>query len=169
MVNPRTVNLLGALALAIADDLRRVTAEGAAHGAAAPAALVMIGAYPGHTIEELSHILQLSHSGTVRLVDRLAGDGLVERQRGADGRAVALFLTATGEQSRQVVLVKRRQILEEALQSLSPEEQTLLTTLIERVLTGFTRDRAHADAICRLCHEDVCPAELCPVEHGAKK
>ncbi len=167
MADLRTANLLGAFTLAIADELRRVTEEGAAHGAAAPAALVMIGTYPGQTIEALSHTLQLSHSGTVRLVDRLVADGLVERQQGLDGRTVALFLTAAGEQSMQVVLAKRRQILEETLQTLSLTEQEQLTMLIEKLLVGFTRDRAHADTICRLCHEAVCPAESCPVECAA--
>jgi MarR family transcriptional regulator, negative regulator of the multidrug operon emrRAB len=164
MNTARAQNLLGALAVALTDALQRVTALQAGHGAAAPAALVGIGTYPGQTIDQLSTTLQLSHSGTVRLIDRLAHDGLVERRAGSDGRSVALYLTERGEQTTQALLAERQRVLGRALQALSDAEQDELTRLIEKVFAAIVEGRQHADHICRLCDEAVCPQETCPVE-----
>ena len=55
-------------------------------------------------------------------------------------------------------------MLAEALDPLSADERTALSGLIERLLGALTRDRRHADHICRLCDERVCPGDTCPVE-----
>ena len=83
--NPRDANLLGALGLAVADRL--------AGDSTAEALVALNGRRAGSTIEALSRVTGLTHSGTVRLIDRLAGGGLVERRRGADQRSVAVYLT----------------------------------------------------------------------------
>ena len=44
----------------------------------------------------LAGVLGLTHSGTVRLVDRLEDDGLLRRGQGQDARVVTLELTAKG-------------------------------------------------------------------------
>ena len=137
MSSSRTSNLLGALAVGLTDALTEVTERGARHGAAAPAALVTIADEARISIERLSQVLQLSHSGAVRLVDRLSADGLVERQSGRDQRSVSLVLTAA----------ERR--------SLSP--------LLEKLLAGVSAGRRSADHICRLCDTSVCPLSDCPV------
>jgi|JI10StandDraft_1071094.scaffolds.fasta_scaffold57857_3 MarR family transcriptional regulator, negative regulator of the multidrug operon emrRAB len=160
----RTQNLLGALAVALTDELHRVTADRAGHGAAAPSALVSIETSPGMSIETLSKILSLSHSGTVRLIDRLVSDGLVERAPGVDGRAVALRLTTKGKQATRSILAERRRVLAGALQTLTAQEQLHLGSLLDRLLSAITRSRGHADHICRLCDESVCPGNQCPVE-----
>jgi DNA-binding MarR family transcriptional regulator len=50
------------------------------------------------TIRELSKRLQIRHHSTVELVDRLAHNGYVRRQRGGeDRREVLLLLTVKGE------------------------------------------------------------------------
>src|SRR5689334_16992466 len=90
----RTGNLLGALALALSDAMTEVTEQCAHHGAAGPGALVSIANYPAISIERLRRVLHLSHSGTVRLIDRLVADDLVARSPGADQRSVSLQLTA---------------------------------------------------------------------------
>src|SRR2546427_8823017 len=71
MPDPRSANLLGAAVTALNDELEAATASGAEHGAAFPAALVSVHWAPGLSIEQLRRILGLSHSGTVRLLDRL--------------------------------------------------------------------------------------------------
>ncbi|MCG8349814.1 MAG: MarR family transcriptional regulator [Chloroflexales bacterium] len=169
MDTTRTSNLLGALALALADEVQQVTAQDTGHGATAPAALVSIGTYPGQTIDQLSGVLRLSHSGTVRLVDRLARDGLVERRAGTDGRTVALYLTTTGERAMHTLLAGRQHVLERALQGLTEAEQTQFTVLLEKALTNIVTSRSHADYICRLCDETVCPEAQCPVECAGKR
>lgn len=164
MTDDRTANLLGALALALTDRLIEETETRAKHGAAAPAALVSIGVAPGEPIDQLARTLALSHSATVRLIDRLAADGLVERRSLPDGRAVGLHLTRSGTARRRAILSGRRRVLGEVLAPLSAKQQDSLTALAETLLGRMTAGRQSADHICRLCDEDACPQESCPVE-----
>lgn len=164
MSDVRTANLLGALVLALNDEVGAVTAAATDHGAAFPAALVCIHWQPGSSIEELRQKLGLSHSGTVRLLDRLEEEGAIERRQGRDGRSVALTLSAQGRRQARAILEVRRGVLAAALGRLSAAERRELGALVEKMLAGVTRDAGHADQICRLCDEEACPAERCPVE-----
>ena len=99
-------NQLGALALALSDRL--ATAAEPVGGATAAEALVALnGTAAGGSIDALAGIVGLSHSGTVRLVDRLERDGHVERRRGADQRSAALILTPAGRRLARQVLTRR--------------------------------------------------------------
>ncbi|WP_119168344.1 MarR family winged helix-turn-helix transcriptional regulator [Algihabitans albus] len=167
MSDERTANLLGALALALTDTLADVTSAQAERGAGAPAALVLVSFYPGQSIDSLAQTLGLSHSATVRLADRLAGDGLLDRRSGADGRTTALHLTRKGQARANAILGERCRALSAALDPLSVKERAHFTRSLEKILGGLTRDRQHADHICRLCDERVCPADGCPVECAA--
>ena len=163
MNDERTLNLLGALALGVVDALSTVV-EANIGGGETPAALVTLGAEPGISINVLRQILNLSHPGTVRLIDRLESKGLIERRSGADGRTLALFLTDEGYERRRAILSERRQQLELAVNSLTPNERKQLTKLLEKMLTAMTTNELRAFAICRLCEEEVCPGDRCPVE-----
>lgn len=170
MSSPRTANLLGALVTALHDDLEDAAAEALEHGSAFPAALVSVYWAPGISIERLRRILGMSHSGAVRLLDRLERDGSLERKAGKDARSVALHLTAQGRRQVKAVLDRRRSALTDALGLLSPGEQGQLQELLEKMLGGMTRDVEHSDHICRLCDEAACPTARCPVNcavHGA--
>ena len=169
MTIDRTANLLGALALALTDRMTEETQTRAMHGAAAPAAVVSIGVDPGLSVGALAQTVGLTHSATVRLVDRLARDGLVERRGGMDGRSVGLRLTRRGAARRRAILKGRHQILSEALAVLPAGDQAALTPLIEALLGAMTRDRRQADHMCRLCDEDICPEATCPVESAAQR
>ena len=164
MTTDRSANLLGALALSLTDALKDETEARAELGAAGPAALVTIGVDPGGSIHALAAVLGLSHSATVRLVDRLVARRLVERGAGADGRTLALTLTGAGRDRRRQILDGRRRVLSQALAPLTPPEQASFTDMVEKLLDGLTLGRNHADHICRLCDEDSCPAATCPVE-----
>ena len=161
--------MLGALALGITDLVTDAVEEGAKHGAMAPAALATIGSSPGESIDLLSRTLKLSHSGTVRLIDRLEADGMVERKPGKEGRTVALFLTRAGKRAHAQVLERRRRAIEGVLAVLSPSERAELTRLVEKVLTGMTTGRGSAEFICRLCEIDSCPEHRCPVDREAQR
>jgi DNA-binding MarR family transcriptional regulator len=163
MTDARSTNLLGALVTALHDDLDQAVASAADHGSAFPAALVSVHWQPGVTIEVLRRVLGLSHSGTVRLVDRLEQEGSLDRRAGPDGRSVALHLTAQGRRQVKAVLDGRFRVLNGALGLLSAAEQKQLAHLTEKLLAGLTRDRPHSDHICRLCDESVCPDDRCPV------
>ena len=96
MQNRYTENLLGAVALGLADAMAREAALCAGDGAAVPAALVSIGAAPGQSIGMLAHTLALSHSATVRVVAGLVRRRLVIRRPGMDMRTAALYLSPRG-------------------------------------------------------------------------
>lgn len=164
MDQERTLNLLGAMALSVVDGLSAVVEENAGQGGEAPAALVTLGVEPGLSINTLRQILDLSHPGTVRLIDRLEAQGLVERRAGADGRTLALFLTDAGYKRRKSILAERRKQLQIAVDTLTSDEQIQLTQLLEKMLTAMTTNELRAFVICRLCEEEVCPGDRCPVE-----
>lgn len=164
MDDERTLNLLGALALSVVDALNAVVEVNAGYGGEAPAALVTLGANPGLSINALRQILNLSHPGTVRLIDRLESQGLVERKSGTDGRTLALFLTEAGHERRKAILAERQRQLQLAISLLTEKERKQLTKLLEKMLSAMTTSELRSFAICRLCEEEECPAERCPVE-----
>jgi DNA-binding MarR family transcriptional regulator len=162
-MHTRDANLLAALALAIADRIRETIEAGTEHGARASAALNTIGFFPGESIDALSKTLKLSHSGTVRLVDRLADEGLVEREKGRDARSVVLSLTRSGKKAFEQLRAKRREAVNEIIGVLSSNERTQLTHIAEKLLQHLTLGRASGDFICRFCEIESCPQDRCPV------
>jgi DNA-binding MarR family transcriptional regulator len=161
----RLSNLLGALALTISDALENA-AEHTTHSVTTMSALVSIDAHPGDTIDTLSRILRLSPSGMSRAVDRLEQEGLVERRRGTDGRAVVLFSTEQGKQKTQEFLSRRRAILNPLLEHLSEVEQAQLLEALTKIISTLPSGQDHARNICRLCDETTCHVEGCPVHQG---
>src|SRR5688572_16649960 len=78
----RLVNLFGVVALAVVDRVREATEEACAAGGAAAAVLVHLQAHPDDTVGGLAATVGVGGSGGVRLVDRLVGQGLVQRVAG---------------------------------------------------------------------------------------
>ena len=163
--DPRPLNLAGAWVLAAAEEVNAAADAVTGAGGAVPAALVAIAQRPDQSIEELRHTLRLSHSGTVRLVDRLVDRGWAARHGSRDGRTVALELTRAGHERARRVLASREATLAKLLAPLDQGELDQLATLFEKLLTGHTRDRAHASVVCRLCDRSRCAP--CPVREVA--
>jgi MarR family transcriptional regulator, negative regulator of the multidrug operon emrRAB len=163
-MDDRSANLISAFVLGLADALDETTKAAGAHGATGASALATILFNPGERIDQLSPVLGITGSGTVRLVDRLVADGLVERRPGRDRRSVALALTPAGEAVARRVVAARREVLRHALQPLGDEVTRVLAEAAERALTGLAVDRWRADRICRLCDYAACPQDRCPVE-----
>lgn len=171
----RLANLVGAWTLAVADGVTAAAATAAGRGGQAPAALVALHEFAaGSTIDQLRHVLGISHSTTVRLIDALVADGHVSRTHHADDRrSVALTLTPAGRRTARRILAARREALQGTLDRLSEQERRSLMRLAE-ALTGQLVDlkldeRARANApstgwLCRLCDFDACgrPDGLCP-------
>jgi DNA-binding MarR family transcriptional regulator len=157
----RTTNLLGALALGLADAVEAVARKEAREGGPAGAALCAVAHEPGLSIEALRQALGLSHPGAVRLIDRLAGEGAIERRTAHDRRAVALHLTPGGARRVRKIMADRRRALETALGALSPRERGMLDRLLAKMLRALPHSDAHALAICRFCEGDAC--DPCPV------
>jgi DNA-binding MarR family transcriptional regulator len=164
--SPRTTNLLGAFVLAAGHELRSATERVANHAASGPSALTALATWPGLSLDALRRTLGLSQPGVVRLVDRLAADGLVSRNPGPDGRTRALHLTERGQQVAQEVLDERESVLAAMCAPLEPAELEQLTALLERVLERLPGDRDEAHFLCRLCDHEACADPYCPVDRG---
>jgi MarR family transcriptional repressor of emrRAB len=166
----RGVNLLGAVALTVADRVRAAAELGTAQGGSGAAALVSLAGYlDGSPVDAVRGPLGLTHSATVRVVDRLVAAGLAHRRQGADRRSVAVELTPAGQTAASEALRARRAALEEALAALDAEERAELARLHAKVLATLTDGRAAAGHICRLCDSQACGHEegRCPVTQAA--
>lgn len=159
----RDLNVIGAFALALADDFRSAMQDLADGNESACAALIVIGRESGLSVDRLSKILGLSQPGTVRLVDRLAAGKLVERKTGGDRRTVALRLTEAGRRQVKSLLVGRQHALVQALRELDPGERIALAAIADKVLQGLGHSEVECDRRCRLCDGDACPDETCPM------
>ncbi len=157
----RTANLLGVVGLAVADRIEDVARDILGRIGETPAALVVIGHGTGPSNDGLRRILGLSHPGTVRLVDRLVADGLVERTEGQDRRAVALRLTVKGHSVRNALLQGRLKAVDTLLEPLSENEREVLDKLLVRILTSMDTTVADRRTLCRLCDVQVC--SNCPI------
>jgi MarR family transcriptional regulator, negative regulator of the multidrug operon emrRAB len=168
----RGTNLLGAVSLAVTDRVRAAAERGAAQGGSAPAALISLAGYlDGSPIDAVRSPLHLTHSATVRLVDRLVAEGLAQRRAGPDRRSVAVELTPAGHAAAAEAVKARGEALEEALAALDPDERTELARLHAKVLATLTDGRATAGHICRLCDSHACGHEdgRCPVTQAADR
>jgi DNA-binding MarR family transcriptional regulator len=162
----RLANILGALVLALTDQVQAATEDASGHRAAAPAALVaLLDLLAGRSVDDLRHAVDLTHSGGVRLVDRLVTDGLAERRPGRDGRSVALALTARGRRLAIRTRTARRDALADVLDVLEPSERRQLTTIVEKLIGAVVTERLETRAagdsppggwLCRLCDPNAC-------------
>ena len=172
-------NVLGALSLVVADRMNTAVEAVAALGPSAPAALAAMREFlDGGSVTQLSSVLGLTHSGTVRLVDRLAAEGLVERAGAQDGRAVSVVLTRTGRRAATRLLQARERSLASALSALSPDEVDNLAAALDTMLTTVTLARAEERSarpheptqpwLCRLCDFAACGRSKgnCPVNNA---
>jgi DNA-binding MarR family transcriptional regulator len=166
-MSARDANLVGALGMVLSDAL--ADAAELAGGPSSAAALVALnGAAAGDTIDALAGVVGLSHSGAVRLVDRLVRDGLVERRRGADQRSAALVLTPAGRRLARQVLARREANVHGLVAVLTDDQQAAAVELAERILATMGGDEAR---VCRLCDLEACGRSRgrCPVAPAARR
>ncbi|MFA4938873.1 MarR family winged helix-turn-helix transcriptional regulator [Brevundimonas sp.] len=147
----------------ISDDIVRASSSRAPEAGPTASALALLAHEPGLSIRMLAIGVGLSHAGAVRLVDRLAADGLIERRDHlTDGRTRSLHLTPTGEIASNEVLAARDQVIAEGLSILDPDELKILSGIAERVLRDRLQNLGHAYRICRLCCYAGCTE--CPID-----
>ena len=161
----RTANLLGVVGLAVADRIEDAARDVLRHGGETPAALVVIGYGCGPSNDQLRRILGLSHPGTVRLVDRLVADGLVERRAGRDKRAIALYLTEQGMALREELLKGRLAAIRALLTPLTGVEREILAALLHKMLSSMETTATERRTLCRLCDARICTN--CPIPANA--
>jgi len=168
----QTANLLGALSLVIADRMADAMAEAGGRpesGAAALSALMHFLDRP--TVDLLRQVLGLTSSGTVRLVDRMADSGYVQRGPGADGRSTSVSLTGAGRVAAERVAAARAGVLTGVLDGLSPAEREALRELMSKMLARLIRGPGAVRWGCRLCDTGICRGAEggCPVGNAVRE
>ena len=177
--DPRLINVLGAFAVALADGIRDATEAAAGMTGAAPAALVALHQFlAGRPTEDLAQATGLTHSGAVRLIDRLVDAGLVERRPGRDARSLSIVLTARGRALSRKVTVARAIAIEAALGGFDSDDSRTLLRLTDTLVANVTARRLRAPArgeepagwLCRLCDLGSCgrPKGECPAANAAQ-
>jgi DNA-binding MarR family transcriptional regulator len=167
MKTDQLANIFGAMALSVATDMESAIEKSTSHSVSHCAALLAVVQQPGLSIDELRQILQLSHSGTVRVVDRLVVADLVRREPGRDGRTLGLTATRAGVRSFEAIAERRLERLRVALKNLTQEEKSLLGVISAKLLHGSASSYTQAQRICRLCNHSVCFGRGgCPVADG---
>ncbi len=97
----RLANLLGAVATGLTDRIEDAARDTAGIDGNDLAALIaLLDFSPSGTVQALSQVCGLTHSGGVRLVNRLAAAGYVERGPGGNARSITVTLTAAGRRGR---------------------------------------------------------------------
>ncbi|MCV7436195.1 winged helix-turn-helix transcriptional regulator [Mycobacterium seoulense] len=125
------------------------------------------------SVQTLSALIGISHSGTVRLVDRLADADLVERRTGSDARTNSLRLTRRGRTVALRLRASRRAAIAAALEGLTDRQRRQLNEICQTVIANITRARLRiraaggqpsGGALCRLCDPSACgrPDGQCP-------
>ena len=156
-------NVFGAFALMVSDEIIQASSSQAPQAGPTASALALLAHMPGLSIRMLSVGVGLSHAGTVRLVDRLATEGLIERRdHSSDGRTRSLFLTEAGKTVSVDVLNSRDRVIAEALAALTHEEVRFLGDISARVLRARLESLEHSYRVCRLCCYEGCPN--CPID-----
>jgi MarR family transcriptional repressor of emrRAB len=159
----RTANLLAALAGDITERAGATLLRHPNQTDSFAAALNVIGFWDGITNAELARVLKLSHTATVRLVDKLEGRGLVESRSGPDKRATHFHLTDAGKAEVGPLLVERCVAVDGYLDVLSESEQTQLNGLLEKLMRPLAVDGFTVSHFCRLCDDKICPGTDCPM------
>lgn len=145
MVQLSDIDRLAALSVAISDALLSADAD---LSPSAQAALSVLTARDKLSIGELARVVGLTHSATVRLVDRLAEDWLV-RRTGRKGREVFVELTARGRHRAGDLSKTRRSSIEQLLAQLDPEARDRLDEILSRLISAVAPDPETAARVFR--------------------
>jgi len=159
-----TANILGALAVLIQDRVEGTWQSSLDLSPMAAAALVQIEGEPGCSIELVAGRIGLTHSATVRVIDKLAERGLVEKDRARkDARAQSLKLSKAGKRIAQQLHEARNQVTDDLLAGLAPAQRTALEQAIRAILHRCVEPGREADVTCRVCDDRRCSPEICPI------
>jgi DNA-binding MarR family transcriptional regulator/GNAT superfamily N-acetyltransferase len=160
--------LLGALSLLVHTRVDDAVTAASGQSPSGTAALVSVGNFlDQQPVDALRRMLGLTSSGTVRVVDRLEAEGLISRGRGADARAAALSLTASGRRRAESIASARATVLGEALDALTASERAAFEQVAAKLIETLVR-AAPIEGVggtCRICDPEACgrSAGQCPL------
>jgi MarR family transcriptional regulator, negative regulator of the multidrug operon emrRAB len=163
MARLRTANMLAAFAGEVTERVGAAIKRHPNQTGSAAAALNIMGFWEGITNAQLARALKLSHTATVRLVDKLEAQGLVEARGGEDRRATHLHLTEAGRNAVLPMLTARCAAVERYLTVLTPAEEQQLAGLLVKLMQPLGADAYSVCHFCRLCDLATCPADQCPM------
>jgi DNA-binding MarR family transcriptional regulator len=126
------------------------------------AALTLVASHPGCSIEWLRPRVSLTQSGTVRLIDRLADKGWIDRRRGG-GREVALSVSRKGRRVLRCWHSKRDELLAGLFGELPVVAREHFIAALSHSLSSSNRQREEADRTCLTCNWQACGSD-CPVD-----
>ena len=159
-----TANILGALAVLIQDRVEGSWQASLDLSPMAAAALVQIENEPGCSIELVAGRIGLTHSATVRVVDKLAERGLVEKDRARkDARAQSLSLSKAGKRVLEQLHEARNRATDELLSGLPPAQRKALDEAISAILHRCVEPGPEGDITCRVCDDRRCSPDICPI------
>jgi MarR family transcriptional regulator, negative regulator of the multidrug operon emrRAB len=163
MTRLRTANMLAAFAGEVTERVEATLKSHPNQTDSAAAALNIMGFWEGITNAQLARALKLSHTATVRLVDKLEAQGFVEARAGDDRRATHLFLTSAGRKALQPALVARCAAVKNYLGVLTAAEEKQFAHLLEKLMRPLAQDAYGVSHFCRLCEFTACPGDDCPM------
>jgi DNA-binding MarR family transcriptional regulator len=158
-----TGNVVVAFAITVEERMRQAMVE-LGLDARELSALTLIAAEDGCPIDWLCARVGLTHSGTVRLVDRLAARGLL-RRAASSGRRVPLHLTDEGSAALDRWAGARDRVAADLLAGVPEEPRRQLVAAMAQALVAQPRRRPEADATCRTCTWPACGRD-CPVDRS---
>lgn len=163
------LNLIGTLALKIHDLQMNATIGVSGMSPTACACLISVAHQDtAQTISDIASICGLTHSATVRLVERLEKSGYVRKVTAEfDRREVHVSLTDKGYEMRDTILSARRSAIEPVLSKISASDREVIEQAAGIILSEMTGSRLESEQICRLCDATACGGDDCPVEKKA--
>jgi len=96
-------------------------------------ALIHIRDHPGCDQAALGRFLMVNRSAGMKIANRLAADGLIERRAGRDRRSRGLFLTHCGTQALDDMLACLAQAEARFCARLEPHEQSAFLGLLQKL------------------------------------
>ena len=157
-------NAIGAFARALSDKIDAALMKVTGRSAAACYAINQIGSEPGSSITALSRMLGIEHSSTVRLLDHLERDQLIQRVCDKrDRRGKRIYLSSKGESMLTDMINARRCVIQPMTGLLDESELATFLALVEKVMPSVVFGGEDQHYVCRLCELESCPQELCPV------
>lgn len=154
MQDTSIANRLAALATAVNDAAFADTGD---LSDSAVAALIAVRTREPIAIQHIAAIVGLTHSATVRLVDRLEKGWLVRRQR-RKGREVLVETTSRGKRRVRDLMAKRREAVEALTVGLSETDRKALLRIVETVLGAALDNGAEPERLCRYCDVETADA-----------
>lgn len=170
----RDANIIGAAALAITERVASASQsqslEGAPHSSRA-ALSAMRSFLDGPTVEDLRRVLGLTHSGAVRLVDRLCESGLARRDAGHDGRTRQVRLTLQGERAADRLIAARLDAIDALTRGLSAAQRAALVEALSTMIANLVDTKDGGAWLCRMCDTTACgrPHGRCPAAIAAAR